>query len=73
MIHTYQPAMKKRRDKIIEKVGFLAEKRDIPEKFDKSGQNYRLNSGQKCWEKKVGHVKEKAGQQEVKARLSDSW
>ena len=48
--HTYQPAMK---DKII-KVGFLAEKRDIPENFDKNGQNYqarRLNSAQKCWKK----------------------
>ena len=33
--HTYQPAMKKKRDKIIEKVGFLAEKRDIPENLIK--------------------------------------
>ena len=34
--------MKKKRDKIIEKVEFLAKKRDIPKNFDKYGQNYQV-------------------------------
>ena len=49
LFHTYQPAIKKKWDKIIEKVGFLVKKRDIPENFENNGQNYqveRLNSAQ---------------------------
>ena len=38
----YQPAMKKKRDKIIEKVGFFAKKRDIPKNFDKMAKITKL-------------------------------